>query len=64
MIRINALVEDQDKQKLKVLADYNAGENESLMLRKLIRLAFTNPKKFGFQLPRDASLDLEAEHAH
>ena len=42
--RLNLLISDELYQMLRELAEENAGDNESLMVRKLIERAHANPR--------------------
>jgi hypothetical protein len=50
--RVQAIMSSDDLQRLDLLAQENAGENRSLMLRKLIRLAYENPELLGLHTPK------------
>lgn len=54
--RFQIVLTEEDKVRLKELAEANTGENKSMLIRKLIAQAWTQPKKFGLYPPKDVAL--------
>ena len=50
--RLNLLISDELYQMLRELAEENAGDNESLMVRKLIERAHANPRGVNLYPPK------------
>lgn len=54
--RLNLVLTPEEMKKLEELAEANAGENKSLMVRKLISLAWLNPTVLDLNIPKAAAL--------
>lgn len=50
--RFQIAMTPEEKEKLEELAAANTGYNKSLLLRKLIELAWESPKKFDLHPPK------------
>lgn len=50
--RVQAVMSAEDFEKLNRLTKANTGNNKSLLIRQLIRLAYQQPKRFGLHPPR------------
>ena len=55
--RIQAVMSAEDAEKLVLLTSANTGNNKSLLIRRLIRMAYQQPKRFGLHPPRLQSKD-------
>lgn len=54
--RLQIALTAEEKKELQELADINTGENMSLLLRRLIKLASANPEQFGLFSPKAGAL--------
>jgi hypothetical protein len=50
--RFTMALTEEEMEKLALLADANTGSNKSLMLRRLISLAWLNPSAIDLHLPK------------
>ena len=54
--RLNLKLTIEEMQKLQELAAANAGRNNSLMIRELIKLAWERPNTLGLYAPKAGAL--------
>lgn len=50
--RLQIILTREEMEKTLALAETNAGDNKSLLIRKLINAAFDNPQLFGLYPPK------------